>query len=224
MIARILEDERYLGKEEFPAILNDEVFRQADEKRRKKQLPSQLTETQKVLRRLSGQKVGNKIERQVLEWLNILIENPEVIQQPPSITAQHRATKLESDLEMLLETQPVDEDTARQLILQIAAEKYETVPSEEYETRRLRNIFTRTEKMERLDSELLKSTISEIKISGDSIAIRLKNSQISFKGKNHRISAGRDTDRAEDLRIRNQHSREKSDSPVGYRFFLCHAE
>ena len=76
-----------------------------------------------------------------------------------------------------MESQPIDEDEARQLILQIAAAKYEAIPAEEYETQRLRHIFAKAEKMEELDAELMKSTISEIRIKSDSITIRLKNNQ-----------------------------------------------
>ncbi len=178
MVARILEDERYIGREECPAIITGEAFQLASQKRRKKQRPSQLTEAQKVLRRLSGQKVGSAAEQQVLESLNSLIKNPEVIQLPPSTTTHQGDTGLESDLETLLNTQPIDEEAARQLILQIAAARYGNIPAEEYETQRLRHTFAETEKMEELNAELLKSTISEIKIGDGSVAIRLKNNQI----------------------------------------------
>lgn len=178
MVARILEDERYIGKGGCPAILHREVFQQAGQNRRRKQKPSQLTEAQKVLRRLSGQKVRTESEQQIRVLLNSLIEAPETIQQPAQPIIRCCTEKLESELEVIMESQPIKEDTARQLILQIAAVRYGNIPPDEYETQRLRRIFAKTEQMERLDPELLKSTISEIKIGDGFIAIRLKNNQI----------------------------------------------
>ncbi len=177
MVARILEDERYIGKEGCPVIIESDLFRQAAQKRSTKQLPSWLTEAQKVLRRLSGQKVNKEDERRILTLLNSLVESPEIIQQPAQVIALHHTEKQESELEAVMESQPIDEDEARQLILQIAAAKYEAIPAEEYETQRLRHIFAKAEKMEELDAELMKSTISEIRIKSDSITIRLKNNQ-----------------------------------------------
>ena len=78
MVARILEDSRYLGQEDFPAVIEEKLFRQVAQKRNTKQV-AQLTEFQKLLRRLTGQKVKKEAERQVLDLLNDLIEKPETI-------------------------------------------------------------------------------------------------------------------------------------------------
>ena len=51
MVARILEDSRYLGQEDFPAVIEEKLFRQVAQKRNTKQV-AQLTESQKLLRRL----------------------------------------------------------------------------------------------------------------------------------------------------------------------------
>lgn len=178
MVARILEDRRYLGDEKYPGIIDEGLFQQSVQKRSTKQVV-QPTEAQKVLRRLTGQKVGKEVEQQVLSLLNTLIEKPETIQQPLSTAPRQTTVKLESELEQLLESQPIDENAVHRLIRQIAATKYESIPSEEYETRRLRHIFSKAETMEELDAGLLKSTVVQIEITNRvAVSIRLKNNQI----------------------------------------------
>ena len=179
MVARILEDSRYLGQEDFPAVIEEKLFRQAAQKRDTKQVV-QLTESQKLLRRLTGQKVQKETERQVLDLLNDLMKKPEIIRQPPVATAyQGEVAKLESNLETILNTQPIDEDAAHQLIRQIAAARYAMLSSEEYETRRIRHIFAEAEPLEELDAGLLKSTVCKIELTGSgTISLHLKNHQI----------------------------------------------
>ena len=179
MVARILGDRRYTGIEGFPAILDEETFQQAARKRAAKQTPVQRTEAQKVLRQLSGQKMGKTAENQVLTLLNYLISKPNLIQQPKEATPQAEAANLERELENLLEHQPIDEETARNLTRQIAAAQYAAIPDGEYETLRLRSIFSHAEPMETLDAALLKNTISHIQPTYGGIAsLRLKNGQV----------------------------------------------
>lgn len=179
MVARILEDSRYLGQTEYPAIIDEDLFQQAVQKRCTKQV-TQLTSSQKLLRRLTGHKASGRIEQQVLHLLNDLAKKPEMIQQQPIISGtQEKITLLETELEKLLDTQPIDEDAAQQCIRQIAAAQYESIPDTEYETQRLRHIFTQAGPMEELDAELLKNTVSQIKIDGaGTVSIYLKNDQI----------------------------------------------
>ncbi len=122
-------------------------------------------------------KVSPETEGQILTLLNGLIEAPETIQQSTVDTTSKNTEKLESELETILETQPIDEESAKQPILQIAAARYESIPSEEYETQRLRRIFAKAEKMEELNAELLKGTVSEIRVTSRAVTVRLKNNQ-----------------------------------------------
>jgi len=180
MVARILADRRYTGIEGFPAILDEEIYQQAARKRTTKQKPIQQTEAQKVLRQLCRQRVCKTVENQVLTLLNTLIQSPDLIQQPlESAGPQGVAAGLERELETLLENQPIDEDAARDLVRQIAATQYAAIPNEEYETLRLRRVFSQAGPMEELDAALLKSTVSHIQLTyGGITSIQLKNGQI----------------------------------------------
>ena len=55
-------------------------------------------------------------------------------------TPIHSTTQVE--LDDILNTQPLDEDAARSLICKLAQEQYDAIGNEEYETERLRRLFT----------------------------------------------------------------------------------
>ena len=54
MVARILEDQRYIGTDHYPAILPEERFRSTQERRRDRAAPVKKTPAQMELRRLCG--------------------------------------------------------------------------------------------------------------------------------------------------------------------------
>ena len=67
MVARILEDERYIGKKEFPALITAEQFHAA-QKRRKEMRPAyKQTPAQKALRLLTGCKPMTEPDAELLQ-------------------------------------------------------------------------------------------------------------------------------------------------------------
>lgn len=186
MIARILEDERYTGTKGFPQIISREDLMAAQEKRLSKQIPIQKTEAQKWLRRLSGEPATAEVEQQVLDLLNGLIRDPEKItlQSSPLKSDSEEPTTLQRELEEAMEQQPIDEDNTRRLILAIASAKYAQICSGEYETVRLKQVFTQSQPMEELDASLLQTSVSSIYIKADRmVQIHLKNNQVIERGK-----------------------------------------
>ena len=184
MVARILEDKRYTGTEDFPMIISSEALASAQKKRSAKQVLVQKSPAQKLLRKLSGNTATEQMERQVLDLLNGLTGHPEQITAPPSVEKTFSTVQLQRELEMILERQPINEEEAKQLIFAVAAEKYRDIGSEEYETVRLKRIMARTAPGRELDAELLRNTVSEIHISATgNIRIQLKNNQIIERGK-----------------------------------------
>ena len=85
--------------------------------------------------------------------------------------------QLQQELDTLLHTPPVDEDTARQKSLEIASLKLASVKTEEYESHRLRSVFETHPKMDALDAELLKQSLRKIECHGDTVCFLLKNGQ-----------------------------------------------
>ena len=60
-----------------------------------------------------------------------------------------------------LEQQPIDEDNAKALILRLVAEQYAALGDEEYETNRLRRLFSAFECVAELNADLLKNTVPQ---------------------------------------------------------------
>ena len=121
MVARILEDDRYIGEKHFPALIPMEQFHAA-QKRRKDMSPEyKQTLAQKELRRLCGSAVPDSVARKVLKILNQVVEDPQLIKIESSVvptTKDIRRRRLE--LDKLLQTPPVDEEIARQKAMELA--------------------------------------------------------------------------------------------------------
>ena len=176
MVARILEDERYIGTKECPQIIMPEQFQAVSNKRRQKSSLPQKTPAQKVLRILCGVPVTGRIERGVISLLNGLIEAPDRIKWSPNKPMS--MTKAQAELDALLDQQPVDENRAKRLIFQTVSEQYEAIGNQEYETQKLRRLFTSAEKSNELNAELLRSTVAEVLVTSKEVKLRLKNGQM----------------------------------------------
>ncbi len=183
MVARILEDSRYTGERGYPPVIDREALEKTLEKRSAKRTAAPKTDTQKLLRRFSGRPSTARMERQVLVLLNSLIVSPEQLRLPATAPPDRSAERtLQRELDKVMERQPIDEDAAKALILSIAAAQYEAVGSSEYETVRLRRVFSGRQPMTALDAGLLQSAVSVIHCHSDgTLNIQLKNGQVIGK-------------------------------------------
>ena len=86
--------------------------------------------------------------------------------------------KTREELTSALELQPIDEDNARALLLQLAAEQYDAIGNTEYETVRLRRLLTGRMPMPELDAELLQSAVSKVRVTNKCVTVTLKNGQV----------------------------------------------
>ena len=178
MVARILEDDRYIGEKEFPTLIPTEQFHAAQERRKEMCPEYKQTPAQKELRKLCGGTVPDSVARKVLKILNQMVDDPQIIKIESSgvlITEDIRQRRME--LDTLLQTPPVDEDTARQKALEVASLKLASVKTEEYESHRLRGVFETHPKMDALDAALLKQSLRKIECHGDTVCLLLKNGQ-----------------------------------------------
>lgn len=119
------------------------------------------------------------MEVQALGILKRLTADPALIsvsaredEEPVQIQALRRK------LAELLKEAPVDEDTARQTALDLAAKQLDAIGPEEYETERLRRVFGKSAPLESLDADLLCGTVQRITIRKSRAIVRLKNGQI----------------------------------------------
>ena len=76
MVARILEDDRYIGEKEFPALIPTEQFHAAQERRKEMCPEYKQTPAQKELRKLCGGTVPDSVARKVLKILNQMVDDP----------------------------------------------------------------------------------------------------------------------------------------------------
>lgn len=175
MVARVLEDERYIGERNFPALIPTEQFHAAQE-RRKEMRPEYK---QKELRKLCGGTVPDSVARKVLKILNQVVDDPQLIKIESSgvpTTEDIRRRRLE--LDRLLQTPPVDEEIARQKAMELAVLTLVSVEMEEYEAHRLRSIFGRQAKMQEMDANLLRQSVRKITYGSKTVKVLLKNNQV----------------------------------------------
>ena len=180
MIARILENTKYTGADGYPKLVDIKLFEAAVEKRQTKQRLPERTPAQKALKRVCSKLPTPEIEKEVMHLLGRLTEKPERITQPMETPAPTH-TNTQAELDEILNTQPLDEDAARSLICKLAQEQYDTIGNKEYETERLRRLFTAFECTAELNAELLQSTVSAVLVTRQAVRLQLKNGQIIGK-------------------------------------------
>ena len=180
MVARILEDKRYTGDRGYPPIIEREMLNKVLDKRSTKQISAPKNEAQKLLRRLSGHTDTRQMEQEVLRLLNRVIEDPACIKVPDAEPMDSsNIQELQRELDAVMGCQPIDEEAAQKLIQTIAAAQYSAISSNEYETVRLQQIFTRYQPLTELDAELLQVSVAAIYVhSNGSLQIKLKNNQV----------------------------------------------
>ena len=180
MIARILENAKYAGTDSYPKLVDIKLFKRAAEKRQTKQRLPERTPAQKALKRVCHKPPTPEIEQQVTHLLDRLAEQPERITQPER-TSKPTYTNTQAELDDVLNTQPLDEDTARSLICKLAQEQYNAIGNEEYETEHLRRLFTAFECTAELNAALLQSAVSAVLVTRQTVRLQLKNGQIIGK-------------------------------------------
>ncbi len=180
MVARILENPKYTGTDSYPKLVDIKLFEAAAEKRQAKQRLPERTPAQKALKRVCSKPPTPEIEQQVTHLLGRLVERPDRIMQPVK-TPTPAHTNTQTELDDILNTQPLDEDAARSLICKLVQEQYDAIGNEEYETERLRRLVTAFECTAELNAELLQSTVSAVLVTQQAVRLQLKNGQIIGK-------------------------------------------
>lgn len=178
MVARILEDSRYVGADLYPPIISAEQLQAVQERRKQNCTASPPLPAQAELYKLCGSAVPGSAAKRIRKALNHLIDDPLQISMAASAvcdTAEIR--QLQQELDTLLQARPVDEDAARQKALEVASLKLASVKTEEYESHRLRGVFETHPKMDALDAALLKQSLRKIECHDDTVCLLLKNGQ-----------------------------------------------
>lgn len=180
IVARILQDRRYIGEGKFPQIIDTCIFQMVDQKRSQKAADTQLTKAEKMLKKKCGYQVSPHLEHEVLYLLNTLAGKPEQIEIPNTNPKDNNSVEtLQAELGELLGMLPVDETQATQKLMETTVAMYEAIDPREYETHRLKRIFGIEQVRTEMDSNLLEQTVTAISMDSlGKVRIKLKNDQI----------------------------------------------
>lgn len=178
MVARILEDRRYIGTSEFPPILKREQFEASQVIKQKRVPPRYQTPAQKELRRLCGSTPPSWVEGQVLGVLNCLIENPDMISYTAESAEKAEISALRRQLDDALHSPPVEEAQIRSMAVHLATLRMNAIGAQEYETKRLQSLFKGRKPLTELDQELLHESVRKVTYIDGVVSVLLKNQQL----------------------------------------------
>ena len=102
MVARILENAKYTGVDNYLKLVDIKLFEAAAEKRQTKQRLPERTPAQKALKRVCSKPPTPEIEQQVTHLLGKLAEQPERITQPERTSAPVH-TNAQAELDDILD-------------------------------------------------------------------------------------------------------------------------
>ena len=180
MVARILQDRRYMGEGKYPKIIDACTFYRTDQKRSKKVSGNKVTKPQKILKKKSGGRVTPQMEHKVLYLLNSLAGKPDKINLPDTLRKDNSDVEaLQAELERMLRMLPVNEEQARKKLMEVTVAMYEAIDSREYETQRLKRTFGGEQVRTELDAALLDQCVAAVTMDSiGKVKVRLKNDQI----------------------------------------------
>ena len=122
-----------------------------------------------------------KLEAGVEQIMKMLIGSPQMVMQDPEHAegTSISATVGESAFRELLDTPNFDEMLARQMALDLAADRFNTLGSEDYESRRIQHILQNTDDQKVSSPKLLLQIAEAVLIHPDGkVSLRLKSRQI----------------------------------------------
>ena len=133
-----------------------------------------------MLRRKCRCRVTPHIEHEVLYLLNTLAGKPERIEAPKGQERPNtRLEILQSELNDMMETLPVDEKQAREKLIEVTVAMYEAIDPREYETQRMKRVFSKEQQRSELDACLISQNISAVTVENTGkVKVRLKNDQL----------------------------------------------
>lgn len=204
MVARVLQDGRYIGRDSFPQIIPPESFQQAAAAKPDVSGTADRPEIKDIrvlarcarchgpMRRMrkndwrcphcTEAHVKIKDENLILcvaQLLSSLREHPETISPAPTAENENQAVQTAQDrLNRELERPDFDEAAAKAQVIALASARFDALDSEDYEAMRLRHLLGSTKPCDGLDSELLRQIAAAVLIHpSGAINLKLKNGQ-----------------------------------------------
>lgn len=205
MVARILQDGRYLGGSTYPQIVTPESFQCARAAKPDVSGTKACMEIKdiRILARcglcrgpMHRQRKNywrcprcmdspasikdNHLVQCVDRLLRRLCEQPDIAAPAPADAGNEVVLRAQASLTDELDNPEFDEGAATAKALALAAARFNTLGSEDYETMRIQYILGRSKPHDGLDSNLLRQVVSAILLHPNgSVSLQLKNSQIT---------------------------------------------
>lgn len=204
MMARILQDGRYLGSAEYPRLLSTELFHQAQSVRpdvsgrlnhaeiKDIRVLARCAQCGEPMRRMrknywycsncmdSPSKIKDEALILCVEHLLCdLQEHPETISPAPAAESESEDTQAaQKRLDDELEQPEFNEATAKTQAIALASARFNTLGSGDYETMRLRYLLGGAEPGNGLDAALLRQVAAAVLIHlSGAVSLKLKNGQ-----------------------------------------------
>lgn len=205
MVARVLQDERYLGSSTYPQIVTPEAFQRAKAAKPDVSGTADCSEIKdiRILARCGLCYASMQRERKdrwrclhcmdspvsikdghlvlcVDRLLRRLREQPDTITLSSAIPTDDEAVQcVQDNFAYELDKPEFDESTVTAKALALAAARFNVLDSGDYETMRLQYILENSKPQDGLDTGLLRQTASAILIyPTGAVSLKLKNSQI----------------------------------------------
>ena len=183
MVDRILQDQRYAGDPLYPEIIPPKLFEDVQSQRAERTWVPRQSKASIILRDYCKGKPIRKTEEMTLSLLNRLIADPSLIQSPsPNRAEQIELFRIRKNLEEAMAHPAPDEDLIAQLILKQAELECAMLGDEEYETERLRRLFSSMEPITELTAGLLRQSVASISVEIKKVSVTLKNNQVIEAG------------------------------------------
>lgn len=208
MVCRILDDSRYMGSEEYPPIVEQELYqsvriRRAAGRKKEAVLPKEVREKivcprcGRTLCRTacrqekvswgcpdcgweSGWLEDSRLLRQITALLNRLIQEPALAAGAASKgdALSVDAMRLSREINRKLGDPKANDGELLQLIQQCAQEKYRVCTAKGWETQSLAKHLAGQQPGETLDTALFEKIVKSVQISGGQITLQLVNGVI----------------------------------------------
>ncbi len=203
MVARILQDTRYMGSELFPSIIAPEMRPKFEVAACGKMQYPQVRDIRILARcAVCGGAVRREnndrsawccpdctirrkpSDRQIMDavkWLlQILIQTPELTAYTPIAEAEnYRVLEAQNRFSSELGGDTFDESAAKAGAMAVAEARLNALGSADYETMRIRHLLAKTESRDELDMTLLRQISAAVLLHPEgAVSLKLKNQQV----------------------------------------------
>ncbi len=204
MVARVLQDGRYLGSAEYPRLLSPELFHHAQSARpdvsgrlecpeiKDIRVLARCAQCHEPMRRMRknywycsncmaspGKIMDEALILCVERLLRSLRGHPETIVPAPATEGENEAVQTAQDLlAHELERTEFDETAAKAQVIALASARFDTLGSGDYEPMRLRHLLDSAKPCDDLDTALLRQVAAAVLIHpSGAVSLKLKNGQ-----------------------------------------------